>query len=58
MNEDQVDIYAWITSTLSNEGFTGWGYEGVACDNALKTSISGTPTGNYDKIFIQWYIDT
>ena len=43
LNEKHVDVYAWITGTLSNDGFVGWAATGGACTSNRKTSISGTP---------------
>ena len=46
LNEEDVDLYAWITNTRDGSGTAGVAYLGGACDNGAwqKTSINSGPT--------------
>ena len=46
LNQEDVDLYAWITNTRDDSGTAGVAYIGGACDNSrwYKTSINSGPT--------------
>ena len=48
LNEEDVDLYAWITNTRDDSGIAGVAYIGGACDNDrwYKTSINSGPTAD------------